>query len=312
MSTSTACSARGGEQYSSSAPPRAQDRGGARAGRALSVGVVSVDSAGVCRGMDVSTAKPDAESRARVPQHLVDILEPTEAYSAGRFRDDALRIAAVCAGRIPSSPAAPCSTSARSRRARRPACGARRLRARDRGARAARRLGAIACRAGTGRPGERRAHRSRVQRIQRALKSTTSPASCRTSTGWETATLPLRCSSLALEPADRACACRAPRALPRDARAGLVEELEGLRRATRAHERMPSMRGSAIARRGRCSRTQPAATSRQRARGRDAPARQAPSSRGCAAARIGIERLDCLRPDLQAAAARRVERFLAG
>jgi len=54
--------------------------------------IVSVDSAQVYRGMDVGTAKPDPGERARVPHHLIDILEPTEAYSAGRFRSDALRL----------------------------------------------------------------------------------------------------------------------------------------------------------------------------------------------------------------------------
>ena len=54
--------------------------------------IVSVDSAQVYRGMDVGTAKPDPGERARVPHHLIDILEPTEAYSAGRFRGDALRL----------------------------------------------------------------------------------------------------------------------------------------------------------------------------------------------------------------------------
>ncbi|HEX7559807.1 MAG TPA: tRNA (adenosine(37)-N6)-dimethylallyltransferase MiaA, partial [Usitatibacter sp.] len=57
------------------------------------VEIVSVDSAQVYRGMDVGTAKPGAEERARVPHHLIDIIEPTDAYSAGRFRGDALRIA---------------------------------------------------------------------------------------------------------------------------------------------------------------------------------------------------------------------------
>src|SRR5947208_16928673 len=65
--------------------------------------IVSVDSAQVYRGMDVGTAKPDAAERARVPHHLIDILEPTDAYSAGRFRADALRLASEIAsrGRIP-------------------------------------------------------------------------------------------------------------------------------------------------------------------------------------------------------------------
>jgi len=53
--------------------------------------IVSVDSAQVYRGMDIGTAKPDAASRARVPHHLIDIVDPTDAYSAGRFRADALR-----------------------------------------------------------------------------------------------------------------------------------------------------------------------------------------------------------------------------
>jgi len=65
--------------------------------------IVSVDSAQVYRGMDIGTAKPDAATRARVPHHLVDIVEPVEAYSAGRFVEDAERaIAAIHArGRLP-------------------------------------------------------------------------------------------------------------------------------------------------------------------------------------------------------------------
>jgi len=57
------------------------------------VEIVSVDSAQVYRGMDVGTAKPEPEARARVPHHLIDIVDPTDAYSAGRFRADALRLA---------------------------------------------------------------------------------------------------------------------------------------------------------------------------------------------------------------------------
>jgi tRNA dimethylallyltransferase len=69
----------------------------------LPVEIVSVDSAQVYRDMDVGTAKPSAEERARVQHHLVDIIEPTEAYSAARFRDDALRLidAIRARGRIP-------------------------------------------------------------------------------------------------------------------------------------------------------------------------------------------------------------------
>src|SRR5678816_2537508 len=52
--------------------------------------IVSADSAQVYRGMDIGTAKPDAATRAAIPHHLVDVIEPSEAYSAARFRNDAL------------------------------------------------------------------------------------------------------------------------------------------------------------------------------------------------------------------------------
>jgi tRNA dimethylallyltransferase len=51
--------------------------------------IVSVDSAQVYRGMDVGTAKPSAELRARVPHHLIDVADPGQPYSAARFCDDA-------------------------------------------------------------------------------------------------------------------------------------------------------------------------------------------------------------------------------
>jgi tRNA dimethylallyltransferase len=54
------------------------------------VEIVSVDSALVYRGMDIGTAKPTRELRARVPHHLIDICDPAESYSAGRFVRDAL------------------------------------------------------------------------------------------------------------------------------------------------------------------------------------------------------------------------------
>lgn len=53
--------------------------------------IISVDSAMVYRGMDIGTAKPEPEILQKAPHRLVDILEPAEAYSAARFRDDALR-----------------------------------------------------------------------------------------------------------------------------------------------------------------------------------------------------------------------------
>ncbi len=61
--------------------------------------IVSVDSALVYRGMDIGTAKPAAADRAAVPHHLIDILEPTEAYSAARFAADARRLVGEIRGR---------------------------------------------------------------------------------------------------------------------------------------------------------------------------------------------------------------------
>lgn len=60
--------------------------------QALPVEIVSVDSALVYRGMDIGTAKPSAAERALVPHHLIDLIEPTEAYSAAQFVADARRL----------------------------------------------------------------------------------------------------------------------------------------------------------------------------------------------------------------------------
>ncbi|MEE8308154.1 MAG: tRNA (adenosine(37)-N6)-dimethylallyltransferase MiaA [Gammaproteobacteria bacterium] len=67
------------------------------------VEIISVDSALVYRGMDIGTAKPTAAERAAVPHHLIDILDPAEPYSAGRFLLDARRIVAqiMDRGRVP-------------------------------------------------------------------------------------------------------------------------------------------------------------------------------------------------------------------
>ena len=49
-----------------------------------------MDSAQVYRGMDIGTAKPSAEERSRVPHHLIDIVDPHESYSVGRWRQDCI------------------------------------------------------------------------------------------------------------------------------------------------------------------------------------------------------------------------------
>ncbi|SCY30079.1 tRNA (adenosine(37)-N6)-dimethylallyltransferase MiaA [Nitrosospira sp. Nsp13] len=58
--------------------------------RNLPVEIVSVDSAQVYRHMDIGTAKPDTQSMAAVPHHLINLIEPHERYSAAQFVSDAL------------------------------------------------------------------------------------------------------------------------------------------------------------------------------------------------------------------------------
>jgi len=57
----------------------------------LPVELISVDSALIYRGMDIGTAKPTVQELAEAPHRLIDILDPTQAYSAADFRADALR-----------------------------------------------------------------------------------------------------------------------------------------------------------------------------------------------------------------------------
>ena len=67
------------------------------------VELISVDSALVYRSMDIGTAKPDAATLAKAPHHLIDVIDPTDTYSAAQFRADALRLMAdiTARGKIP-------------------------------------------------------------------------------------------------------------------------------------------------------------------------------------------------------------------
>src|SRR5207302_11267247 len=70
--------------------------------------IVSADAFAVYRGLDVGTAKPSASARAEVPHHMVDVADPAEAFSAGRWANEARpivedilrrgRLAIVCGG----------------------------------------------------------------------------------------------------------------------------------------------------------------------------------------------------------------------
>jgi tRNA dimethylallyltransferase len=65
--------------------------------------IISVDSALVYREMDIGTAKPTMEERERAPHHLIDIVDPADAYSAAQFRTDTLRLVReiTARGRVP-------------------------------------------------------------------------------------------------------------------------------------------------------------------------------------------------------------------
>ena len=67
------------------------------------VEIIVMDSATIYRGMDIGTAKPTAEERARVPHHLLDIRDPAQSYSAAEFARDAAALAQDirARGRIP-------------------------------------------------------------------------------------------------------------------------------------------------------------------------------------------------------------------
>jgi tRNA dimethylallyltransferase len=71
--------------------------------RELPVEIISVDSALVYRGMDIGTAKPSLDELASAPHHLIDIIDPLDAYSVAQFRDDAIRLVAEiqARGRLP-------------------------------------------------------------------------------------------------------------------------------------------------------------------------------------------------------------------
>ncbi len=74
-----------------------------RLAQRLPVELISVDSTQVYRGLDIGSAKPSPEVRARVPHHLVDIRDPRDSYNAGEFVADAIQLidAIQARGRMP-------------------------------------------------------------------------------------------------------------------------------------------------------------------------------------------------------------------
>ena len=286
-------------------------------GQCFPVEIVSVDSAQVYRGMDVGTAKPDRETRARVPHHLIDILEPTQAYSAGRFRDDALRLIAEIGARGNVAILAG-GTMLYFRTLTRGLAdlpGAQPEIRRELEARAAK-SGWTALHAELARVDPATAARlepTDAQRIQRALEvhRVTGRALSELHAEGAGAARGLDALKISLEPSDRgvlheriAARFRAMLA------AGLVEELEGLRRRYALEATMPSMRAVGY--------RQAWETLDGRAPASTLEARGIAATRQLAKRQLtwlramddSVERLDCLRADVATAAGERVERFL--
>ena len=214
------------------------------------VEIISVDSALVYRDMDIGTAKPDAATLARAPHHLINLIDPTEAYSAGRFKTDALRLMAEISarGRVPllvggtmlyfkalkgglddlppATPALRAELEVRAEREGWPALHAELARLDPETA--------------------RRLKPNDAQRIQRALElclTTGGPMSDLLGKAGRESTLPYRLLELALVPSDRAWLhARINLRFDLMLKAGLVDELRGLRQRYPLHAGLPSMR----------------------------------------------------------------------
>ena len=215
----------------------------------LPVEIVSVDSAQIYRGMDVGTAKPSASEREGVPHHLVDIIDPTEAYSAARFRADALRLINEIAGRG-RIPLLAGGTMLYFKALRE---GLSELPESDAGVRAqldaeAAARGWPALHAELARVDPQTAARLKpndAQRIQRALEvfRVSGEAISQLLGRRKRAALPFRLIELALVPSDRSALHRRIEArFDAMLKAGLVEELRSLRERYALRPGLPSMR----------------------------------------------------------------------
>lgn len=278
--------------------------------------IVSVDSAQVYRGMDVGTAKPTAEERARVPHHLLDIVEPTDAYSAGRFREEALRLIreihargkvallaggtmlyfrALTQGLADLPPAQPALRAALDRRA------------------AAEGWPALHAELARVDPvTAARLEPTDAQRIQRALEihrvtGRTMSALLRDSAIPALAFETLR---IALEPSDRSVLHeRIARRFREMLASGLVDELRALRERHPLHAEMPSMRSVGYRQAWEVLEGRADAAGLQD-KGIAATRQLAKRQLTWLRAMEGVERYDCLRPDLAAAVAARSAEFL--
>jgi tRNA dimethylallyltransferase len=281
------------------------------------VEIVSVDSAQVYRGMDVGTAKPDAAERARVPHHLIDIVDPTSAFSAGRFREAALRLAPEihARGRVPLFAGGTMLYFRALTRGLADLPQAQPAIRAEIEARAAR-LGWPALHAELGHVDPVTAARllpTDSQRIQRALEVHRISGRPLSELHAREAPQPLPFEALriALEPGDR---LKLHRRIADRFRAmlaaGLVEELARLRERYALTSELPSMRSVGYRQAWDVLEGDaPAAT--LEARGIAATRQLAKRQLTWLRSMDDVERFDCLRPDLAAAVARRAEAFLS-
>jgi len=282
--------------------------------RRIPAEIVSVDSAQVYRGMDVGTAKPTPAERAEVPHHLVDVVDPTQSYSAGRFRDDALRLVREIAsrGRLPLFAGGTMLYF------RALTHGLAELPAADRAVRReieeeAARRGWPALHAELAKVDEAAASRiepNDAQRVQRALEVwRVSGRPLSSFHGVASPALPFEALRIALEPSERkALHERIAHRFRAMLQAGLVAELEGLRARFALHAGLPSMR--AVGYRQAWDVLEglaPAAT--LEARGIAATRQLAKRQLTWLRAMTDVERHDCLRDGLASEVLARVERF---
>jgi tRNA dimethylallyltransferase len=217
--------------------------------RAFPIEAVSVDSAQVYRNMDVGTAKPSPSERRALPHHLIDIIDPTDSYSAARFRADALRLMKEISarGRIPLLTGGTMLyfRALREGLSELPESDAE-ARARIDAEAAARGWPALHAElAGVDPETAARVGPTDAQRIQRALevfRATGTPMSRLLGRGTQTG-LPFGLIELALIPSERsALHRRIEERFDAMLKAGLVEELRALRERYALRPDLPSMR----------------------------------------------------------------------
>ena len=280
------------------------------------VEIVSVDSAQVFRGMDIGTAKPDSATRRRIPHHLIDILEPTESYSAGRFRDDALRFAAEISarGRLPLLAGGTMlyfQSLTRGLAALPPAHGEIRA-AIERDAQSRGWPGLHAELAKVDPVTAARLEPTDAQRIERALEVFRVAGRALSSFHAEAPVvdLPFEALKIALEPSSRAALHeRIARRFREMLEAGLVAELEGLRARYPLNAALPSMR--TVGYRQAWETLEGAAPAQTlEARGIAATRQLAKRQLTWLRAMPGLERFDCLSAALADEVGERVARFL--